>query len=88
VNSAYYAEINAEACVSCGVCADERCQIEAIQPGADAYEVIRDKCIGCGLCATTCPSDAIRMVRKNQADIKRPPQTEKEWFQVRGQMRA
>lgn len=88
VNSAYYAEIDPQQCVSCGVCADERCQIAAIEQGAQAYAVIREKCIGCGLCATTCPSEAIRMVRKNQADIRTPPKTEKEWFQLRGQMRG
>ncbi len=88
VNSAYYAQIDPESCVSCGVCADERCQVSAIQQGDQAYEVITHRCIGCGLCATTCPSDAIRMVRKNQAEIKTPPKTEKEWFRLRGQLRA
>ena len=88
VNSAYYAQIDPESCVRCGVCADERCQVSAIQQGDQAYEVITHRCIGCGLCATTCPSDAIRMVRKNQAEIKTPPKTEKEWFRLRGQLRA
>jgi formate hydrogenlyase subunit 6/NADH:ubiquinone oxidoreductase subunit I len=88
VNSAYYAQIDPESCVSCGVCADERCQVSAIRQGDQAYEVITQRCIGCGLCATTCPSEAIRMVRKNQAEIKPPPKTEKEWFKMRGQLRA
>ncbi len=88
VNSAYYAEIDAEQCVSCGVCADERCQIAAIEPGDGAYAIRQEKCIGCGLCIPTCPSEAIRLVRKPQAEIRTPPKTEKEWFQIRGQMRS
>ena len=55
VNSYYYASINSELCSSCGICAEERCQVNAIEEGEDAYNIIKDKCIGCGLCVTTCP---------------------------------
>jgi electron transport complex protein RnfB len=63
VNSHYYAEIDPDQCVACGTCADERCQVNAIEAGDDFYRVDRDKCIGCGLCVSTCPSEAILYIR-------------------------
>ncbi|MBI5550541.1 MAG: 4Fe-4S binding protein [Desulfobacterales bacterium] len=88
VNSAYYARIDPASCVSCGVCADERCQIGAIEQGEEAFVIKQEKCIGCGLCIPTCPSEAIQLIRKPQTEIRTPPKTEKEWFQLRGKMRA
>jgi H+/Na+-translocating ferredoxin:NAD+ oxidoreductase subunit B len=88
VNSNYYAVIDAEECVSCGVCADERCQVFAIEEKDDAYEINKDKCIGCGLCISTCPSDAISLVRKNQEDIVLPPVDENDWYKRRSRMRG
>ena len=43
VNSNYYAVIDEEECVSCGVCADERCQVFAIEETEDAYIFINDR---------------------------------------------
>jgi len=88
VNSNYYAQIDEEECVSCGVCADERCQVFAIEEKDDAYTVIKDKCIGCGLCISTCPSDAISLVRKNEEDIVLPPLDENDWYKRRSHMRG
>lgn len=88
IHSNFFAEIDAESCVSCGVCADERCQINAIEEDGDTYRVIREKCIGCGLCATTCPSEAIRLVRKPAAEVVIPPENEKDWFEQRGAERG
>lgn len=88
VNASYYAEIDEALCVACGVCADERCQVQAIAESGDAYAVIQSKCIGCGLCVSTCPSEAIQMVRKPQAEIKSPAKNEKEWFKLRGDARG
>ncbi len=88
VNSHYYAVIDPGACTMCGVCADERCQVNAIEEGDDAYRVVPEKCIGCGLCVTTCPVEAIGLVRKDAADIVPPPADEKEWYRERGRRRG
>jgi NAD-dependent dihydropyrimidine dehydrogenase PreA subunit len=88
VNSNYYAKIDEAECVSCGVCADERCQVFAIEATDDAYVVHEDKCIGCGLCISTCPSDAITLVRKRAEDIVLPPVNEKEWYQRKAKARG
>ena len=64
--SPYQAKIDPDACVLCGTC-EERCQMEAIREGDDAYEVNEPRCIGCGLCVPTCSEEAISMVEKPEA---------------------
>jgi NAD-dependent dihydropyrimidine dehydrogenase PreA subunit len=88
VNSHFYAEINPDECTSCGLCKDERCQVNAIKEGDDAYEVIKEKCIGCGLCISTCPTEAIKLIRKPAAEITPPVDDEKAWFEERGKIRG
>jgi NAD-dependent dihydropyrimidine dehydrogenase PreA subunit len=86
VDSDYYAVIDPERCTGCGVCADERCQVRAIESGEEAYRIMEDKCIGCGLCVSTCPSEAIQLVRKK--DRVRPPADEMEWYEQRARVRG
>ncbi len=88
INSNYYATIDAEKCISCGTCSDERCQVGAIEDDTDAHRIIRERCIGCGLCISTCPNDAIRLVHKGPDQIKQPPVNEDAWFEERGRMRG
>ncbi|MBI9084861.1 MAG: 4Fe-4S binding protein [Desulfobacterales bacterium] len=88
INSYYYAKIDADQCVACGTCRDERCQVNAIEEGDDAYEIVREKCIGCGLCISTCPSEAISMVRKSPEEIVLPPSNEMDWFEKRAMARG
>ncbi len=88
VNSRFYAEIDADECVACGLCADERCQVHAIEEGEETYRVITEKCIGCGLCVTTCPSEAITLLRKKDKDYTPPPVDETEWYRLRGEGRG
>jgi len=63
VQSSHQAKIDPEACVMCGTCED-RCQIQAIKEGDEAYEVDTARCIGCGVCVPTCPEEAISLVDK------------------------
>jgi len=89
INSHYYAEIDQDLCSDCGICAEERCQVNAISEGEDvAYEVVREKCIGCGLCITTCPTEAIKLFRKPEDQVVAPPLDEVQWFKERGRRRG
>ena len=88
VNSHYYAVIDPEECTICGTCADERCQVNAIEEGEDANQVIKEKCIGCGLCVSTCPSEAIQLIHKSPEEISQPPKDEMSWFDERAHERG
>ncbi|MBT8350515.1 MAG: 4Fe-4S binding protein [Deltaproteobacteria bacterium] len=88
INSYYFAEIDPDECTACGTCMDERCQVNAIEERGDAYEVVREKCIGCGLCVTTCPSEAISLLRKHPEEISPPPKNEMDWYEKRAMERG
>lgn len=88
VNSHYYAEIDEDQCTVCGLCVDERCQVNAIEERDDSYQIIRERCIGCGLCIDTCPGEAIHLVRKKEEEIVPPPVDDADWFKERGRMRG
>ncbi|MCF8025107.1 MAG: 4Fe-4S binding protein [Desulfobacteraceae bacterium] len=88
VNSYYYARIDPDACTACGLCADERCQVNAIEPAEESYRVISEKCIGCGLCVTACPAGAISLIRKPEEQIQTPPEDEMQWYELRAKMRG
>ena len=69
--SAFLPVIDLKKCVGCGICADERCPVKAIEV-IDEKAIVKDeRCIGCGLCATGCQQDAILM--KRSVDIPPPP---------------
>jgi MinD superfamily P-loop ATPase len=54
------AEITAEACDRCGVCADV-CRFEAVLRSNGRFEIDALACEGCGACFHQCPARAIRM---------------------------
>ena len=58
-------------CVGCGICADERCPVKAIEMIDEKAVVNVERCIGCGLCASGCPNDAICMERC--IEVPEPP---------------
>ena len=87
-NSHYRAEIDPDECTLCGICADERCQVGAIDEKDESYEISAEKCIGCGLCITTCPEEAIQMKRRPESEIVHPPADEAQWYKDRGQLRG
>lgn len=82
INSRYRAKIDPDLCQACGICKEERCQVNAISEQDDVYVVDEDRCIGCGLCITTCPADAIDLVEKEEKWTP-PPKNEKEWMNIR-----
>ena len=88
VNSHFYAVIDEDSCSGCGICSDERYQINAIEENQDIYSIIKDKCIGCGLCISTCPEEAIALELKEEKDCVVPPVDENEWFENRAETRG
>jgi NAD-dependent dihydropyrimidine dehydrogenase PreA subunit len=88
INSHYYAEVDPDRCIRCGLCSEERCQVGAVEEMANAYRIIRDRCIGCGLCISTCPAEAIRLIHKDRGERTLPPITEEAWFDERGAKRG
>jgi len=79
VRSNWVAAIDEESCIACGVCADERCPVEAIEPGEQAYRVLAERCIGCGVCVITCPGEAITLGARPEAERTVPPRDIVEW---------
>jgi electron transport complex protein RnfB len=88
VNSRYYAVIDPDLCTACGTCAEERCQVRAIEERDTFYEILPERCIGCGLCVSTCPSQAIALVPKRPQDFETPPVDQQAWFDQRGRARG
>ncbi len=86
--SNFIAQIDIETCAVCGVCADERCPMQAIVAQEDNYVVLPDRCIGCGVCTNTCPVNAITLVRKPDDQRDEPPQNMLEWYSDRAASRG
>lgn len=77
VTSSFIAEIVADTCVGCGLCA-KACPISAITMTAAATTDRKRKqdavvdtaiCIGCGVCALKCPAKACRLAKRGQRVI-------------------
>jgi len=72
-SSNFLAEINQDACTSCGTCV-EKCHMDAIELNDnDKAERNEDYCIGCGVCASFCPEDAISMIESKRVVSIIPP---------------
>jgi ferredoxin len=67
--SRYEARVDGAECIACGLCAEERCPMKAIEIREDAACVSSDNCIGCGLCVTTCPTGAIRLAERESIPL-------------------
>lgn len=77
--SNYVAAIDDEKCIACGLCAEERCPVNAIELTGDHYQVNSADCIGCGACAITCPSGAMALQKKEADQLYIPPGNFTEW---------
>ena len=62
--SSYQARLNAEECVSCGICVEDRCPVGAFTMEEDVVKLEVEKCIGCGLCVSACPTGAISLEKR------------------------
>jgi NAD-dependent dihydropyrimidine dehydrogenase PreA subunit len=86
--SNFTAMVDPETCIGCGVCADERCPVKAIEPDSDKFKVNPDRCIGCGVCLPTCPVEAIQLVRKPEEGVELPPENLMDWYFKRAESRG
>jgi ferredoxin len=66
----YYAEVDSDLCVGCGICED-RCNVDAITIEDNIAEVNKARCIGCGVCVPTCTSEAMSLIKKEEETL--PP---------------
>ncbi len=65
--SRFEARVKSADCTGCGICAEERCPMGAIQLKDGVAMVLAEECIGCGLCVSGCPSDAIELLARETA---------------------
>jgi Pyruvate/2-oxoacid:ferredoxin oxidoreductase delta subunit len=88
VNSDFYSEIDEGECITCGICAENVCQVEAISEHEGTFRVDRVRCLGCGNCISLCPTDAIALRHKPPADRLPPPADNDAWLEARGRQRG
>ena len=48
----------------------------------------QERCIGCGLCVSTCPAEALMLVRKPEWQQPNIPNNQRELFTLRSKLRA
>jgi electron transport complex protein RnfB len=85
--SAFLAAVDVETCTVCGSCVD-RCHFAALDASGDVCTVDASRCMGCGLCVAACPADALRLVRRPDAEGALPPETHREWQERRASARG
>lgn len=77
--SNFVAVIDQDTCTNCGVCADERCPMDAIIEDDDEYKVLPHACIGCGVCTLTCPTESITLFKRSDSVQNKPADNMKDW---------
>ncbi len=86
--SNFVASIDQDKCTSCGICADERCPMEAIVSTDGLYKVQPERCIGCGVCTPTCDAEAMTLTRRPESEVDAPPQNVIDWYGKRAESRG
>jgi Na+-translocating ferredoxin:NAD+ oxidoreductase subunit B len=79
VQSSYFVTIDPDNCVGCETCLD-RCQMDAITMEEGRAVIDLNRCIGCGLCVTTCATEALRLVKKPEETMYKPPESGAETY--------
>lgn len=87
-SSNYIAVINQDRCEACGVCADERCPMEAVVKDNGQYAILKDRCFGCGLCTSACPVEAVSLVPRPDSQRRHPPADMEEWYEKKAKNRG
>jgi electron transport complex protein RnfB len=73
LHSNYVAEISGAGCIACDACNNGRCPMGAIAQHDGTYAVDFERCIGCGACTVVCPTEAISLVPRPDAERTTPP---------------
>jgi Pyruvate/2-oxoacid:ferredoxin oxidoreductase delta subunit len=84
--SAFLCQVNEDKCIACGECV-ERCPFGALTI-ANTSQVSATRCAGCGVCVIGCSQEALELVRRPEADVFTPPETEEEWRMARAAVRG
>lgn len=85
--SNFVAATDQDNCVQCGVCANERCPMEAIVEEEDTFKVVPERCIGCGACISSCTTEAMQLVRRPESEQDTPPTDLMDWTAKRAATR-
>ena len=85
--SRFVARIDDKLCKQSGICAKERCPMGAIVKEAGTYRVQPQRCIGCGVCLSTCPTGAIALVPRPEAEQEPIPENLQQWGEKRAAQR-
>jgi NAD-dependent dihydropyrimidine dehydrogenase PreA subunit/predicted RNA-binding protein YlqC (UPF0109 family) len=89
VRSNWETVIDEELCETCGVCANERCPVEAIEEtDSGDYRVLGERCIGCGVCVITCPTEAMKIRPRPESERTVPPRNIVDWSVQRAANRS
>lgn len=84
--SAFVLQVDEDLCSGCEVCVD-RCQFGALSCDDVAY-VNQTACVGCGLCVIVCSTEALKLQRRPEEEIKEPALTELDWMKDRAHTRG
>jgi Na+-translocating ferredoxin:NAD+ oxidoreductase subunit B len=87
-HSNFVAQIDANTCSGCQLCATERCPVQAINLVKGSNVVSAERCIGCGVCAVTCPTESIKMLPRPQQERLIPPKDIMNWSMERAASRG
>lgn len=64
--SRYVVSFDPSACTGCFLCLEDRCPVKAVKEKEDIVEVEESRCIGCGLCVSVCPTEALRLKKREE----------------------